>query len=170
MISRRIEGLRKTHPKVYQPKVPDEAVNDCEKTHEAANKHKQKMNMDHFDDTGVIALVCHHDIPLFLANIDTPGEGQKYAVALLEHLFSLLPTQASVAALYDVGCVLDRSLHLVCTLLSTYLLNNKAFSSMIFFQKPSPVDFYLQQVWCTYTDISGPASLYIIPTSVRDLA
>jgi hypothetical protein len=60
-----------------------------------------------------MALVCRHDIALFFANIDTPGEQQKYAVALLEHLFSLIPTCATVVSLYDIGCVLDRSLHLV---------------------------------------------------------
>ena len=53
--------------------------------------------------------------PCFFANIDTPGEQQKYAVALLEHLFSLIPTCATVVSLYDIGCVLDRSLHLVST-------------------------------------------------------
>jgi hypothetical protein len=58
-----------------------------------------------------MALVCRHDIPLFLANIDSPGEQQKYAVALIQHLFSLLPSNATVIALYDIGCVLERSLH-----------------------------------------------------------
>ncbi|KIK29762.1 hypothetical protein PISMIDRAFT_6531 [Pisolithus microcarpus 441] len=66
--------------------------------------------MDSFDDTGLMALICRHDIPLFFANIDTPGEQQKYSIALIEHLFSLLPPQANVVTLYDVGCVLSRSL------------------------------------------------------------
>ncbi|KAG6889805.1 hypothetical protein C0992_003994 [Termitomyces sp. T32_za158] len=66
--------------------------------------------MDRFNDGGLMALVCRHDILIFLANIDTPGEQQKYAVAMLEHLFSLLPPSATLAVLYDVGCVLDRSL------------------------------------------------------------
>jgi hypothetical protein len=66
--------------------------------------------MDSFDDTGVMALICRHDIPLFFANIDTPGEQQKYAVALIDHLFTLLPPRATVVALYDVGCILSRSL------------------------------------------------------------
>lgn len=69
--------------------------------------------MEKHDDAGIMALVCRHDIPLFLANIDTPGEQQKYAVALIEHLFSLLPPNATVSLLYDVACVLDRSLRLV---------------------------------------------------------
>ena len=60
-----------------------------------------------------MALICRHDIPLFLANINTPGEQQKYSVALIEHLFSLIPANATVSVLYDVACVLDRTLHKV---------------------------------------------------------
>jgi hypothetical protein len=60
-----------------------------------------------------MGLICRHDIPLFFANIDTPGEQQKYAVSLIEHLYSLLPPSATVCALYDVGCVLDRSTEIV---------------------------------------------------------
>ncbi|KAH6910088.1 hypothetical protein BKA70DRAFT_1100641, partial [Coprinopsis sp. MPI-PUGE-AT-0042] len=63
-----------------------------------------------YDDTGTMALCCRHDIPILVANIDTPGEQQKYAVALLRVLFSLLPPNATVIAFYDVGCVLERSL------------------------------------------------------------
>lgn len=112
-VGRHIESLRTMPPKDYARTVPDEAVDDCEKSHEAADGHKQKASMAQFDDTGLMALVCRHDIPLFLANIDTPGEQQKYMVALLKHFFTLIPHDSTVAALYDVGCVLDRSLSLV---------------------------------------------------------
>jgi hypothetical protein len=61
-----------------------------------------------------MALVCQHDIPIFFLDIDTPGEQQKYAVALIEQLFSHLPEGATVVVLYDTGCVLDCSLHMVC--------------------------------------------------------
>jgi hypothetical protein len=108
-----IERLRKTPKRSCIPKVPDEAVDECESGHTAGSGSTVKTNMDKFDDAGVMLLGCRHDIPLFFANIDSPGEQQKYAVALLEHLFSLLPTTAHVIALYDVGCVLDRSLQLV---------------------------------------------------------
>ena len=60
-----------------------------------------------------MAMVCRHDKPLFLASITTAGEGQMYAVALIRHLFSLLPKIAHVTVFYDIGCVLDRSLHKV---------------------------------------------------------
>jgi hypothetical protein len=95
--------------------VPDEAIDQCESAYEAADGKKQKAAMDSFDDTGIMALICRHDIPLFFANIDSPGEQQKYSVALIEHLFTLLPPQATVVTLYDVGCVLARSLSKVCT-------------------------------------------------------
>ncbi|KAM6491874.1 hypothetical protein JOM56_012733 [Amanita muscaria] len=111
-VGTRIEAARRSRPKAYQPIVPDEAVNECEESHEAADMKKQKATMERFDDTGLMFLVCRHDIPLFCTNIDTPGEHQKYAVALLEHFFSLIPPHATVATLYDIGCVLDRSLSL----------------------------------------------------------
>lgn len=140
-IGARIDAVRKRKPKTRPPKVPDEAVDDCEKTHEAARGTNVKTSMAKHDDAGLMALVCRHDIPLFLANIDTPGEQQKYSVALIEHLFSLLPPKATVAVLYDVACVLDRSLHLVrkCELCAKSSAHN-------FTVQHSPREHY-EQAW-----------------------
>ena len=114
-VGKRIDDVRK-RPSRPRPihGASDDTIDSCLESHEAADGARKKADADVFDDTGVMALVCRHDIPLFLANIDTPGEQQKYAIALLEHLFSLLPQTATVYALYDVGCVLKRSLELVC--------------------------------------------------------
>ncbi|KAG1727949.1 uncharacterized protein EDB91DRAFT_1239464 [Suillus paluster] len=106
----RIEAQHKRPAKSPVPLVPDEAIDQCETAYEAADNKKHKVAMDSFDDTGIMALICRHDIPLFFANIDSPGEQQKYSIALLEHLFSLIPPYAMVIALYDVGCVLAQSL------------------------------------------------------------
>ncbi|KAF8439951.1 hypothetical protein L210DRAFT_3612485 [Boletus edulis BED1] len=57
-----------------------------------------KISMESFDDTGLLALIY------------SPGEQQKYAMALIT--FSLLPSSANVIVLYDVGCTLDRTLSL----------------------------------------------------------
>ncbi|KAI5985803.1 hypothetical protein EDC04DRAFT_2873645 [Pisolithus marmoratus] len=99
-------------PKAQRTKsiVPDEAINQCEASYEAMDGQKQKASTDGFDNTGLMVLICRHDIPLFFANIDTPGKQQKYSVTLIDHLFSLLPPQANIVVLYDVGCVLARSL------------------------------------------------------------
>ncbi|KIK12772.1 hypothetical protein PISMIDRAFT_120278, partial [Pisolithus microcarpus 441] len=109
-VRRRIERARKRQPRKHKAPVPDEAIDQCQTSYEAADAKKKKVAMDSFDDTGLMALICRHDIPLFFANIDTPGKQQKYSIALIEHLFSLLPLQANVITLYDVGCVLSRSL------------------------------------------------------------
>ena len=86
---------------------------------------KQTTNGIKFDDTGLAALVCRHDIPLFFANIDTPGEQQKYMVGLLAYLFTLLPPQTTVLCLYNVGCVLEQSLQLVSLLHISLKITNE---------------------------------------------
>ena len=70
--------------------------------------------MDSYDDTGIMALICRHDIPLFFANIDSPGEQQKYLIPLIEHLFSLVPPTATITVLYNIGCVIEHSITRVC--------------------------------------------------------
>ena len=105
-----IEQARKRPVHHQQARVPDEAVDHCKSTHEAADGKKQKSSMDSYDDTGIMVLICRHDIPLFFANIDSPGEQQKYSIALIEHLFSLLPPAVTVVVLYDIGCVVKRSI------------------------------------------------------------
>ncbi|KAG6822770.1 hypothetical protein H0H92_012646, partial [Tricholoma furcatifolium] len=107
-----IDQVRRKPPKQRKPKVSDEAVDECEATHVSGSGSNSKTNMDKFDDSRVMALVCHHDIPIFLANIDTPGEQQKYAFALIEHVMAFLPPDANLVVLYDVGCVIDRSCQL----------------------------------------------------------
>lgn len=111
----RITAARSKLPRSHTSQVPSSALDECERSYEAANEKKYKAESTKFDDTGLMALVCRHDIVLFLANIDTPGEQQKFGVALIEYLFSHLPVQATVLVCYDIGCVLDRSLRLVRT-------------------------------------------------------
>lgn len=109
----RIAAARKKPARSYRGKVPETAIDECEKSYEAADEKKEKTHGKKFDDTGLMALVCRHDVVLFLANIDTPGEQQKYAIALLDKLFEHIPEAATVAAFYDIGCVLDRSVQVV---------------------------------------------------------
>lgn len=113
-VGTRIEYVRKKPVKKgYKPKIPDSAVDACQGSHIAADGKKVKTADLRFDDTGLMALNCRHDIPIALANVDTPGEQQKYAIALIEYLFSLLPEDATVITYYDIGCVLDRSVNMV---------------------------------------------------------
>lgn len=88
-------------------------VDEDEKSFEAAGENKEKTSGERFDVKGIAALVCRHDIPIFLVDVDTPGEQQKYAVALIIYFFSLIPEAATAGLLYDIGCVLDRSNNMV---------------------------------------------------------
>ncbi|KAL0567055.1 hypothetical protein V5O48_014942 [Marasmius crinis-equi] len=122
VVGQRIDAARAKPPKPRVEVVPDDVVNADQESYKAAHGDKHRASSDAFDERGIMALVCRHDIPLFFASIDTPGEQQKYAVALLEALFAMLPFNAPVAALYDVACVLDRSINLYDMISNSILL------------------------------------------------
>lgn len=115
-IGEAISKSRRSTPKARKPKVPDSAVDECEKAHDAADGDKKKVNEGRYDDMGWMSLVCRHDIPLFFANIDTPGEQQKFAVALILWFFRFIPPNTTATLLYDIGCVLDHSIQMVSRL------------------------------------------------------
>lgn len=106
---------RKSSPKARNPKVPNATVDKCEKSHDAADGDKKKSvsNEGRYNDMGWMSLVCRHDIPLFFANINMPGEQQKYSIALILWFFAFVPSSANVTVLYDIGCVLDCSTQMV---------------------------------------------------------
>lgn len=109
----RVDQARKRKPKPRNPKVPDEAIDECQESYEAADGDKKKAAGLRYDAQGWMSLVCRHDIPLFFANIDTPGEQQKFVIALIIWFFYHVPKKATVKLLYDIGCVLARSIELV---------------------------------------------------------
>jgi hypothetical protein len=93
--------------------LPDHTLDDCEKVFIAAQGHIAKASSNIFADTGLMALVCHHDRPLFLVNMTSAGERQYYALALIKALYDHLPGDWVVGLLYDVACQLERSIRKV---------------------------------------------------------
>lgn len=65
--------------------------------------------MGHSDDTSLMVMVCLHNVSLFVANIDAPGEEQKIDVSLIEHMIELLPPEAYCVFIINVGRVFDVS-------------------------------------------------------------
>ncbi|KAJ6533961.1 hypothetical protein DFH09DRAFT_1405699 [Mycena vulgaris] len=111
----RIVNARCGKPATVTPPIPQEAIDACEASWDAANEKKQKVDPKRHDASGVFVMTCRHSQVLFLCNIDTPGEQQQYIVALMEEVNTLLPPQATIVQAYDVGCVTDHSLNLwVC--------------------------------------------------------
>src|SRR5258708_1684582 len=89
-------------------RTPPGVVDTCAASHRAATERQDAGNADDtYRSKGLMACACRHDIPLFLCDIQTPGEQQHFAIALIGVLFQHLPLGATVGCLYDIGCVLD---------------------------------------------------------------
>jgi hypothetical protein len=93
--------------------LPDDTLDDCERVFIAAQGHIVKASSNIFTDTGLMALVCHHDHPLFPVNMTSAGECQYYALALIKALYDHLPGDWVVGLLYNVACQLERRIHKV---------------------------------------------------------
>ncbi|KAJ7881377.1 hypothetical protein B0H14DRAFT_3434081 [Mycena olivaceomarginata] len=111
-VNNRILEARKRKSTNYKPCIPQEALDACQESWNAANEKKQKADPKYYDASGVFVLTCRHSQVIFLCDIDTPGEQQKYIVALMEEVNSHLPPQATILQAYDVGCVTDHSFNL----------------------------------------------------------
>ena len=96
-----------------RPRPPKEVVEECVESFSAAQQGLKAVGEESDGDKGLIALVCEHDIPIFLANAKTAGEKQYYGLALIHELFDHLPDDWIVGVLYDIGCSLDGSIRKV---------------------------------------------------------
>ncbi|KAJ7900475.1 hypothetical protein B0H13DRAFT_1622406 [Mycena leptocephala] len=111
-VKARIDAAKDRPPAKVKPAIPQEALDACESSWEAANEKKQKADPQRYDASGIFAITCRHSQVLFLCNIDTPGEQQQYIVAGLEVVQEHLPPQATILQNYDVGCLTDHSCNL----------------------------------------------------------
>ena len=92
-------------------RTPPGVVDTCTASHRAATEWQDAGNADDtYHSKGLMACACHHDIPLFLCDIRTPGEQQHFAIVLIGVLFQHLPLSATVGCLYNIGCILDHSI------------------------------------------------------------
>ncbi|KAI6101077.1 hypothetical protein EV401DRAFT_1894232 [Pisolithus croceorrhizus] len=92
-------------------RVPMSVLDGCGDSFHAADENWKKASTNFFADTGLMALLCHHDHVLWLVNMTSAGEKQHYALVLLKYLFEHLPTTTTVGLLYDIGCQLECSCH-----------------------------------------------------------
>ena len=71
---------------------PNLMYDACGQSFIAADGDHVKASTHMFEDTGVMAMHCHHDVPLFLVDMWTPGEKQFYAFALIAALLQHILT------------------------------------------------------------------------------
>ncbi|KAI6009903.1 hypothetical protein BKA83DRAFT_108908 [Pisolithus microcarpus] len=69
--------------------------------------HSSTLLMGVQANTGVMALLCHHDHVIHLANMTSAGAKPHYALALIKSLFSHQPDNFHIGLLYDIGCQLE---------------------------------------------------------------
>lgn len=93
--------------------VPGGALDECRDSYNAAQERADDEDDGKYASKGLMAVVCRHDVPLFLCDIQTPGERQYFAIALITKLASMLPSNATIGVLYDIACQTDRSIALV---------------------------------------------------------
>ncbi|KAG6913748.1 hypothetical protein DXG01_004554 [Tephrocybe rancida] len=112
--SKRARSIKK--PNTEEPdhfegslRVPKSVLDGCEAGFTAADSRRDKASTQFFDDTALMALLCRHDVVLFIANMRSAGEKQHYVIVLLETLFQHLPLPYRVRLLYDIGCQTERS-------------------------------------------------------------
>ncbi|KAF8573175.1 hypothetical protein K439DRAFT_1376245, partial [Ramaria rubella] len=90
--------------------VPSGALDECGKSHHAAHDCGDDTGTGLFALKSLMALVCHHDVPLLFCDITMPSKARFYPIALLQKLASLLPHHASIGGLYDISCQLEHSI------------------------------------------------------------
>ncbi|KAF8592413.1 hypothetical protein K439DRAFT_1268377, partial [Ramaria rubella] len=82
-------------------------LDECEKSHYAVCNRRDNDTKGLYALKGLMAMVCHHGIPLFFCDIMTPSKQQFYTIALICQLTALLPLTATMGILYDIACMLD---------------------------------------------------------------
>lgn len=112
-VEERRKGKPKRRTRGTSARVSDEVLDECEQSFIAAQEKVVKASTNYYADTGVMALLCRHDRVLWVANMDTPGERQHFALALLRRLVAELPDTWRLGVLYDIACQLSRSIEKV---------------------------------------------------------
>src|SRR5258708_8510566 len=92
-------------------KVVASVYDACKDSFVAADEQQEKPSKKYFKDTGLMASVCHHGIPLLHVSLWTPGEQQFYTFALLSMLLEHLPNSWKVGCLYVIGCQIHHAVH-----------------------------------------------------------
>ncbi|RDB27721.1 hypothetical protein Hypma_003286 [Hypsizygus marmoreus] len=90
-------------------RVPKSALDGCESGFTAADDRREKASTQFFDDTALMALLCRHDVVLWMVNMRSAGEKQHYTMVLVETLFQHIPLDFTIGLLYDIGCQMHRS-------------------------------------------------------------
>jgi predicted Kef-type K+ transport protein len=108
-----VKQAQPQHEHATQSHLSGRMLDNCKKTFIATQGHIAKTNNTIFANMALMALVCHHDCPLVLANMTSAGKQQYYTLALIKALLQQLLTEWNVGLLYDIACQLEHSMQKV---------------------------------------------------------
>lgn len=104
-----INEARDRPPPAFDSPMHETVFKNCGDRHAAANG-APKTAGEAFDDRGLMALVCRHDIPVFICNIITAGEQSLHPITLFLWLLLHLPRSLTMTSSYDINCQMWRTL------------------------------------------------------------
>jgi hypothetical protein len=142
--------------------LPNYIYDGCNTRFLAAGEQNKKTKASIFSDTGLMALVCCHDRPLFLVNLKDAGEKQYNAIALVNRLFKELPPSWRVGLLYDIGCQIHRSIVKVSPLQLHDLIANKLTALSITSFLHIPAELHGLFLYSMHLGMISHAKQYII--------
>ncbi|KAH9809786.1 hypothetical protein DFH28DRAFT_904067 [Melampsora americana] len=94
--------------------VRDGEDGKCTEAHKTAEDVRGKSYFKSMDESGLIGMACRHDHVLRYINLIQSGEKSYYALALIKWLLDTLAKHRvhtnKVNVLYDIGCVLDKTI------------------------------------------------------------
>ena len=99
----------------------DAVYKHCAHPHAAASGYK-KTKGETFDDNGLMALVCRHDIVIYMCNIVTAGEQSVHPIALYIWFRLHMPVQLMMSTWYDINCQTAHTLELVRVVILSSML------------------------------------------------
>src|SRR5260221_10114896 len=92
-------------------KVVASVYDACKDSFVAADEQQEKVSKKFFEDTGLMASVCHHGIPLLHVSLWTPREQQFYAFTLLYMLLVHLTNSCKFGCFYNICCRIHYAFH-----------------------------------------------------------
>lgn len=123
-----------TNPARQSKDIPSQVLDNCADSYKASQERLHEHDDQLYDEKGIMALVCAHDIPLFLASITTKGEARFYGVALLRALAKEIPVHGTLGVMYDIADQFDRTIEKAY---SPIISHHCTFSCFLFYSTTS---------------------------------
>ncbi|OAV98951.1 hypothetical protein PTTG_02483, partial [Puccinia triticina 1-1 BBBD Race 1] len=95
-------------------------VDQCTKSHKAADEKRNESTWMGCDDTKLMGCCCQHDAAMSFANIYKSGEQRHFPMSFVKHVLENVKSGWKVGSLYDIACKMDKYIDHVFFFPSTF--------------------------------------------------